>query len=107
MQGDSGDDDLDDFDKQMQADFAQADLASGPYAAAVQQLADMASQAGLAGAVAPVDAQAYAALLQTVQEAASSNVSQAELKRRIFGLGDAAVRLAQRVRSLASIFQST
>ena len=105
MQNDSGTNDgLDDFDKQMEADFAQAGLDSGAYADAMQQLTKQASQAQAAGTVAPADAQAYAALLTVVQEAASSNLSQAQLKSRILGLGDAAVRIAQSVRSLASIF---
>lgn len=104
MQDDSGNNNLDDFDKQMAADFAQANLSSGDYAEAVQQLSDQASAATAAGAVAPTDAQAYADLLKVVQEAASSNLSQAQLKSRIVGLGDAAVRIARSVRSLASIF---
>ncbi len=105
MQGDSGTNDgLDDFDKQMEADFAQAGLGSGAYADAVKQLSDQASQATAAGAIAPADAQAYAELLKVVQEAASSNLSQAQLKSRIVGLGDAAVRIAQGIRGLASIF---
>lgn len=102
MQGDS--DDLDDFDKQMEADFAQANLSSGDYADAVQQLAKQASQATAAGTIAPADAQAYADLLKVVQEAASSNLSQAQLKSRIVGLGDAAVRIARSIGSLGSIF---
>ncbi|HEX8957886.1 MAG TPA: hypothetical protein VF798_16530 [Burkholderiaceae bacterium] len=104
MQGDSGNDDLDDFDQQMAADFAQADLDSGAYADAVQQLQGQAAQAASAGTVAPADAQAYADLLKVVQEAASANLSQAQLKARILGLGDAAVRIASSVRSLASVF---
>ncbi len=105
MQTDSGtNDDLDAFDKQMDADFAQANLASGDYADAVSQLQSQASQATAAGTIAPTDAQTYADLLKVVQEAASSNLSQAQLKSRITGLGDAAVRIARSVRSLASIF---
>ncbi len=105
MQGDSGTNGgLDDFDKQMDADFAQAGLDSGAYADAVQQLSDQANQAQAAGTIAPSDTQAYADLLKVVQEAASSNLSQAQLKSRILGLGDAAVRIAQSVSSLASIF---
>ncbi|HEX7644321.1 MAG TPA: hypothetical protein VF472_19110 [Burkholderiaceae bacterium] len=104
MQGDSGNDDLDDFDQQMAADFAQADLDSGGYADAVQQLQGQAAQAAAAGTIAPADVQAYAQLLQVVREAASANLSQAQLKARILGLGDAAVRIAGSVRSLASVF---
>ncbi len=97
-------DNLDDFDKQMAADFASAGLDSGSYADTVQQLQDMASQAASAGAVAPGDTQAYAQLLAVVQAAAASNLSQAELKSRIVALGDTAVSIAQRLRGLASIF---
>jgi hypothetical protein len=100
-----GNDGLDDFDKQMAADFANAGVGSGSYAEAVQELNDMASQATSAGAIATGDAQAYAQLLAVVQAAASSNLSQAELKDRITGLGDAAVRIARRIQGLASIFQ--
>lgn len=97
-------DNLDDFDKQMAADFANAGVGSGAYADAVQELSSMANQATTAGAIPLGDAQVYAQLLAVVQQAGAANLSQAQLKDRITGLGDAAVRIARRIQGLAAIF---
>jgi hypothetical protein len=105
-QGNSGgsDGDLNDFAKQMEDDFASVDSATGAYAGAVQELATLSAQANAAGTIASVDEVSYAQLLALVQTASASNLSQAELKNRIIGLGQAAVGIAERIKGLASIF---
>ncbi len=106
IQGKSGgtDENLSDFAKQMEGDFAAVDSSTGDYAVAVRELTNLSEQAKAAGTIAGVDEETYAQLLAVVQAASASNLSQAELKNRIIGLGDAAVGIAKRIKGLASIF---
>lgn len=106
IQGNSGgtDGELSDFAKQMENDFAAVESSTGEYARAVRELVKLSEQANAAGMIAGVDEATYAQLVAAVEAASASNLSQAELKNRIVGLGEAAVGIAKRIKGLAAIF---
>jgi hypothetical protein len=96
---------LDDFDNLFKSDIKTTVAAmNGEYAKELQDLLHLSGDAETQGSIAIMPTEAYSQLIALVQRASAMNLSEAELKSRIEGLGSTAVALAKKVTGLAELF---
>lgn len=95
---------LDNFDKLFAEDVKTVDVGhGGPYSAEIDELLGLSNQAATDGTIAVIPTADYSKLIALVERASQMNLSQAELKDRIVGLGATAVSIAKKIQGLAVI----
>lgn len=101
----STDQDLQDFDDAFDNDVRNINAATaGPWASELNELLQQSGQAVTNGTPGVASTATYQQLITLVSRASATNLSEAELKERIEGLGATAVNIAKTIQGLAVLF---